>query len=270
MLNKITEIKPLVTRTYTFPLQEAFEVLPAAQRLADDEWKPLPERFLEGVEFVSRFTGSDINDRSAAYLPLAHVMGAKAFATDNKTLVEYDLGGAAPFDMHLASGDVRLLRAFGGSPSQVGEAFDPRTDESWLCFRWATGATLALPMRSMTIPDALTSMVASLDWSDMNEVDDQWRSQIVGQFSVKPARNESDLLHIYPDRIETAPDGHHPLVCLAVATHSPVYTVYDRARFIPAVKLADQIKFIGTSESSRLLFCTGNARGVLASFRVQA
>lgn len=92
-MNKIAEIKPLVTRTYTFPLQEAFEELPPAQRLADDEWKPLPERFLEGVEFVSRFTGSDINDRSATYLPLAHVMGEKASATDNKTLVEYDLGG---------------------------------------------------------------------------------------------------------------------------------------------------------------------------------
>ena len=190
-MNKIAEIKPLVTRTYTFPLQEAFEELPPAQRLADDEWKPLPERFLEGVEFVSRFTGSDINDRSATYLPLAHVMGEKASATDNKTLVEYDLGGTAPLDMHLASGDVRLLRAFGESPSHVGEALDPRTDESWLSIRWTTGATLAVPKRSAAIPDALSSMVASLDWSAMYEVDDQWRSQIVGQFSVIQAASST-------------------------------------------------------------------------------
>ncbi|TDL78124.1 hypothetical protein E2L08_12555 [Palleronia sediminis] len=264
-MNKIEEITPSVSRTYNLPLVEDCSRLPEAPRFQDNDWKPLPERFLAGIEFASRFTAIPVNGPHTNYIAAIHVSDTRAIATDNKTLVEFDLGGEVAYDMSLTVQDMRVLRSFGASPSHVGR-LDGR--DIRLHFRWATGTALALRPMGRTAPAVAKSMVTNFDWSDMNPVDAHWRGQIVGQFSIKPVRDTSDLLHVHPDRIESSTYTDESQVCLPFTTHSPVYTVYDRPQIIRAIKIAERIKFVERAEGTYFLFCAEKIRGVLASMVV--
>ncbi|KAF0677150.1 hypothetical protein [Profundibacterium mesophilum] len=104
----------------------------------------------------------------------------------------------------------------------------------------------------------------------MNSVDAHWRGQIVDQFSVRPDRDHTDLLHVYPDRIESPAYGSQSQVCLPIATHSPVYTVYERSRIIQVIKIAEQVKFVERPEGTCFLFSAENIRGVVSSMAVRA
>lgn len=266
-MNQIADIKPIVSRTYSLPLVEDCSGLPEAPRFKDNEWKPLPERFLTGIEFVSRFTAVPVNGPHTYHIAAIHVSGKRAVATDGKTLVEFDLGGAVPCDMSLTVKEMRVLRAFGASASHVSK---PRGNDSRLHFRWVTGASLTLKPTGHTAPAPVKSLVAKFDWSDMNPVDAYWRGQIVGQFSVKPDRDQTDLLHVQPDRIESSAYGSQSQVCLPITTHSPVYTVYERPRIIQAIKNAELVKFVERPEGTLLLFSAENIRGVVSSMAVRA
>lgn len=266
-MNQIVDIKPIVSRTYSLPLVEDFSGLLEFPRLIDDKGKPLPERFLAGIEFASRFTAVPADGPHTYYIAAIHVSGRRATTTDGKTLVEFELGGAVPYDMSLTVQEMRVLRSFGASPSHVSK---PRGTDNRLHFRWATGASLALKPTGHTAPAPVKSMVAKLDWSDMNPVDALWRGQIVGQFSIKPDRDQTDLLHIYPDRIESSAYGSQSQVRLPITTHSPVYTVYERPRIIQAIKIAEQVKFVERPEGTLFLFSAKNIRGVVGSMVVRA
>lgn len=107
-------IEPGVSRSFDLPLEtlrqdiegldESREREPLTYSLPafDGEWHPLPERFLDGIDFASRLTGSEVV-----------VAEGKAYATDNLIAVEYDTGEACPFKLTLRTEDVRAIKAFG-------------------------------------------------------------------------------------------------------------------------------------------------------------
>lgn len=266
-MNQIADIEPAVSRTYNLPLVEDCSFLPEAPRFKDNKWKPLPERFLAGIEFASRFTAVPVDGPQTYYIAAIHVSGKRATTTDGKTLVEFDLGGAVPCDMSLTVQEMRVLRAFGTSPSHVSKLSGT---DSRLHFRWVTGASLALKPTGYTAPPAVRSLVAKLEWSGMTPVDALWRGQIVGQFSVKPDRDQTDLLYVHPDRIESSAYGSQSQVRLPLTTHSPVYTVYDRPQIIRAIKIAEQVKFVERPEGTFFQFSAENIRGVVSSMAVRA
>lgn len=60
-MKRATNIVPSISRAYTLPLKVFDGDLLRVDAPQADDWHPLPERFLEGIDFASRFTGSAPN-----------------------------------------------------------------------------------------------------------------------------------------------------------------------------------------------------------------
>lgn len=95
----------------------------------DTKWQTLPERFFDGITFASHFTGSAkgySSDRE--YVERVHCSDGKAFATDNQSLVEYDIGATPAFA--LESKRVAMLKSFGDAPTRISveEGGNPRLE----------------------------------------------------------------------------------------------------------------------------------------------
>lgn len=267
-MNQVSKIEGAgsVSRVFNLPLETFDSELLQADAPPTDDWHALPDRFLNGIDFASRFTGSAPKKSRKKKKPskaevakpihCVHCHDGKVYATDNKLVIEYDVG---EYDLSfaLSVGQVRLIKAFGAAPSlvDVGEA---------LHFRWDNGQSLSLchsPNRSVD----LGQLFDPHDWNDLHRISDDWRAQVIGHFSFKPVRNNDGLMQIYPDRITGGVFDNRPDTELRIETHTAREVVFEQATLLNAVKIATEIKFVHDGDHSRLLFRGENVRGIAAS-----
>lgn len=258
-------IEPVVSRSFDLPLEtlrkdiEGFdetrdcELVAYSLPTSDGEWHPLPEKFLDGIDFASRLTGSEVV-----------VADGKAYASDNLIAVEYDIGDACPFKLTLRAEDVRAVKAFGTSPSHAfwsGGYLEPQQ------FMWSNGGRLQIPDRTLG-KDIATRVRALLDgfgWNDLHEVDAAWRAQIAGHFAFKTVRNEEGLLRIRPGRIAGGVFDNRPDTELIIETFTDREVQFTKAIFFRVLKVATSIKFVYDGDRTWMLFRGENVRGVAAS-----
>lgn len=239
-------IEPSVSRTFSLPLQAFGSKLVTFSLPHADKWHALPARFLDGIDFASRLLGSKV-----------YVADGKALTTNNKVAIEYDMAVECPVDLSLTVKEVRAIKAFGSSPSRA-SVLDKQQ------FKWANGSSLALSSSSRR-DDAIIKLLDSHDWRDLHAVNEQWRAQIIGHFSFKAIRGESDLLTLFPDRIVGGIFYGRPHTELRIETHTERQVVFEKAVLLKALKVATEIKFIHDGDHCRLLFRGENLRGVAAS-----
>ena len=270
-VNQFREIKDgdCVSRVFNLPLGTSDGDPMHMDAPPTSDWHPLPERFLEGIDFASKFIGT-AKGRSAGWrkVEFAHVMSGKVFATNNLLIVEHDIG-RCDLTCTLTLKQVRMIKAFGATPTHavvVGET----TSERILHFKWADGNRLSL-RHSFDPASELSDLFDSYDWEGFAHVDDEWRAQVVGHFSFKPLRDNDGLLTVYPDRITGGIFDNRPDTELLIETHSGREVAFEQATFLKAVKIASGMKFIHDGDHSRLLFKGEHTRGIAASrHRVQS
>lgn len=271
------KIEPGISRVFSLPLETFDGKLLHFNAPQADDWYALADRFLDGIAFASRFTGSVPMTSRKKKKPsevevtrpihCVHVHDGKAYATDNKLVIEYDVGECKP-SFALSVPQVRMIKAFGVAPSKVsvGESVH---------FRWDSeqrehDRILSLrhsPNRSVD----LSQLFDPYDWSDLHSLSDDWRAQVIGHFSFKPIRDNDGLMQIYPDRIAGGIFDHRPDTELRIETHTAREVVFEQAPLLNAVKIATEIKFVHDRDHSRLLYKGKNVRGIAASrYRVQS
>ncbi|MCB1469589.1 MAG: hypothetical protein KDK08_21145 [Rhizobiaceae bacterium] len=199
-LKHAKNIVPNVSRVFTLPLETlGGKSLAFDPPVAESAWHPLPDRFLEGIELVSRFTGSAKGRSPASWkLEFVHVLGGKVIATNNKVVVEY-IAGECDLACTLTVKQARMIKAFGQGPTHAtiqGETIHDRK----LHLKWKNGNRLAFP-QPQSPADELKKLFSPYDWDDLSPVEDDWQSQVIGHFSFKPVRDNDGLMSIYPDRI---------------------------------------------------------------------
>lgn len=255
-----------VSRVFNLPLETFDGELLHSDVPPTGNWHALPDGFLNGIDFASRFTGSSPKASRKKKKPseadfarpihYVHFHEGKVYATDNKLVIEYD-AGECDLSFALSVGQVRLIKAFGVAPSQadVGEAVH---------FKWDNGQRLSLshsPNRSVD----LGQLFGPHDWNDLHCISDDWQAQVIGHFSFKPVRNNDGLMQLYPDRITGGVFDNRPDTELSIETHTAREVVFEQATLLKAVKIATEIKFVHEGEHSRLLFRGENVRGIAAS-----
>ncbi|WP_432448919.1 hypothetical protein [Aliiroseovarius marinus] len=267
-VNQLREIKNgnEVSRVYRLPLKAFDGELMCFDAPQADNWYLLPERFLEGIDFASRFTGSAPKtsrkkkkpSKAEATTPIncVHLHDGKTYATDNKLVIEYDTG-ECDLSFSLSVRQVRLIKAFGTAPSQVSVGETAH-------FRWENGSSLSLchsPNRSVD----LSQLFDPHDWNDLHSISNDWQAQVIGHFSFKPVRDNDGLMQIYPDRITGGVFDNRPDTELRIETHTAHEVAFEQATLLNAIKIATEIKFVHDGDHSRLLFRGKNVRGIAAS-----
>ena len=268
-LKHSANIEPVVSRSFDLPLEtlrkdiEGLDETPERELLTfslptfDGEWHPLPERFLDGIDFASNFVGSEHSFWGGKFC-YVHVAGSKVYATSNTEMVEYDMGEACALNFELPAKQVQVIRSFGVSPSHVavGEGFG---------FRWSGGQRLTMPLYTAYLADTLRQFLDGFDWSDLHDVNETWRKRIAGHFAFKTMRDQEGRLYVRPGQIAGGVFDNRPDTKLPIDTFTDREVQFPKAVFLKVVKVATSIKFVYDGDHSRLLFRGENVRGVAAA-----
>ena len=238
-------------------------------------WHRLPDRFLEGIELLAKFAGKvkdlpggQFADRrqvqEGEYIFFVHVRGAKALATDNATLIEFDLGSSAHLDFSLNAKHIRALKAFGTSPESCGD-----TSHFGIAFKWPSGNIVTLKNRHR-FQKPRTDYLDQWGWDNFHAVSDHWRNQIIGHFSFRPTAGETGILHITPSGFSSGLLDNDPAQKLSVPTHCQVNLQFQKKRFLDVIKVASEIKFVHEDDRDLLLFKGERIRGVATALNWRA
>lgn len=263
-MKHVAEIEPAIRRTFTLPLELCDgALLTFDEPAAPEEWHPLPERFLPAVELASKFIGSSKGQSSGWWkVDYAHLFSGRVIATNNKAAVEIEVG-QCHIDLTLTAKQVRMIKAFGAAPSQAAYCGTTDQDRS-LHFGWANGSHLVFERPKPPSLD-LGNLFAPYDWTGFEQVEEDWRDQVLGHFSFKPVRGNTGLVSVYPDRITSGIFDNRPDTELRVETGVGREVEFEKAIFLNAVKVAAEKKFVHDGDHSRLLFKGENVRGVVVS-----
>lgn len=258
-MNQVAKIEKSSSagRIYNLPLESwSGELLSYEPPCTETEWHALPERFLDGLIFASRFAG-----REKTYVDYLQVLGSKVYATDNITLVEYDMGAeTAPYLSHTAM-QVAKIKAFGDCPTHAS------ADAERQHLKWANGNHLAFALENLTYPNKVEEFDALFDaeeWNNFQKVDAGWRDQIIGHFSFKPMRDNDGLMYFTPDRIVGGVFDDRPDTQLTIETYTRGEVTFEQAQFLRVLKIAKEIRFVHEKDHARLLFKAENVRGIVA------
>lgn len=254
-MNQVAKIEGLTGQAYRLPFAHRSDPFTFTPPAADTEWHPLPD-ILDGITFATRFTGSSKGyGEDRAHLDHVHVARGKVFAADTKCLVEYDVGECPDFSILPVR--VAQIKAFGEAPSHV--SLDQR-----LKLKWSNGNTLITRFRTFSRKiDAFEKLLAAHEWDDFVTMDPDWRDQIIGQFSYKPARENEGLIHFTPDRIVGGPEDKRPTTQLPTVTHAQADVTFHQMQLLRALKVADALKFVHGDGVSHFLFKAENVRGIM-------
>jgi hypothetical protein len=109
-----------------------FPELPEIGCRPSGRWVPVPPGFRAALQIASKFTGA----HNAIYPWLKHVylIAGKLYASDNRCIIEIDLGDSSFGDAHLISHDVKLVRARGGDPCEA------QLDQTCISLAWPDGS----------------------------------------------------------------------------------------------------------------------------------
>ncbi|MEL6467871.1 MAG: hypothetical protein AAFQ58_23150 [Pseudomonadota bacterium] len=254
-------IAPNVSRDFTLPLEVyGGELLTFELPDLGGEWQPLPEHFLEGISFTSRFTAS--GSHYPWWMQTVHVFGGSIIGTNNRAIVEYS-AGEGELECALSVKQVRLIKAIGSRPTQVNTPARPTADK-YLHFKWQNGSRLALS-RLMRPEQRLRKLFSRVAWNEFSAVDENWRAQILGHFSFKPIKDNSGLITIYPERVTGGVFDNRADIELPIKTPTEREVVFEQAHLLSVLKVASEIKFIHEGDHSKLLFKADNVRGFLAA-----
>lgn len=263
-VNQVAKIEAMTGGTYSLPFApRSADFLAITQPAADTEWQPLPD-ILDGITFATRYVGdSKAHGHWRDYLDHVHIARGKVFATDGICLVEYDVGECPDFSVLPLR--VAQIKAFGASPSHV--SFDSR-----LKLKWSNGNILITQFRTYPkIIDKMARVLGEHDWDGFVPMDPDWRDQIIGQFSYKPAPPKAEtggtnegFIHFAPDRIVGGPYDHKPSIQLRIVTHAQADVTFRQKHLLRVLKIADEFKFAHGEGVSYFLFKAPKLRGVVA------
>ncbi|MFT4784262.1 MAG: hypothetical protein ACI9IV_002005, partial [Paracoccaceae bacterium] len=250
-MNQVAKIEKSLGRmfcpTHSTIGDELHEIkLPASRT----KWVELPKRFIDGITFASRFTGNAKGytvDR--AYIERVNGAHGTVYASDNRTVVEYNIGSSRAFT--ITPKRIALLKSFGDAPSHMS------AEENHLRFKWSSGNFLTFG-NALTPTDELTRKIGVLfdahDWNDFRKMDSTWRDQIVGHFSYKLDRDNDGLIHFAPDRIVGGRSDYRPDTQLSIETHVGKDVTFEQKQLLRAFKVAEEFKFAHGEDASYFLF----------------
>ena len=95
------------------------------------EWSAVPSGFLDALLKASKFTGK--HNGINPWTKYVYLVAGKLYATDNRCIVEIDLGDQSFGDGYFISNDLKLLRARGGDPCEL------QLNETYISFAWSDG-----------------------------------------------------------------------------------------------------------------------------------
>lgn len=258
-MNQVAKIEGLTGQAYRLPFAHRsgpFKITPPTA----DNWHPLPD-ILDGITFAKAFVGSSkMWGLHREHLDHVHVARGKVFAYDLLCLIEYDVGECPDFSILPIR--VAQIAAFGEAPSHV------NLDQQ-LKLKWANGNYLITKFRTFPkIIDEFEKLLAAHDWDGFVQMDPDWRDQIIGQFSYKPApdrlgfpHNEG-LVYFTHDRIVGGPHDYQPDRQLRIVTHANADVAFKQKQLLRALKVADEFKFVH-GDVSYFLFKAANMRGLM-------
>jgi len=256
-VNQVAKIEKSLGRVFCPPhsifVDELREIVPPT----DTDWQALPERFLDGITFVSRFTGNANHIPERGYVERVHCSGGKAYATDGQSLVEYGMGASPSFSIQPAK--IALLKSFGDAPTHIGVEGNRQQ------YKWASGnyLTTATGFEDGKVVEKFIQVFDAHDWDDFRKMDSAWRDQIVGHFSYKLARDNDGMIHFAPDRIVGGRFDNHPDTQLSIETYVEKNVTFEQKQLLRALKVAEEFKFVHGDDASHFLFKAENVRGMV-------
>jgi hypothetical protein len=258
-VNQVAKIEKSLGRVFCPPhvpsCDPPREIVPPT----DTDWVALPERFLDGITFASRFSGSSANQAFRfEIVGSVHCSNGKAYGTDNRTIVEFDMGTAPA--LYLTPKQIARIAQFGAPTHMSGE-------RHCLNFKWANGNMLTV--RGQVIEnksDKFCELFDAHDWDGFRKMDADWRDQIVGHFSYKPNRDNDGLIHFASDRIVGGRTDNHPDTQLTIETYVEQDVTFEQKQLLRALKVAKEFKFVH-GDASYFLFKAENVRGFVVLSR---
>jgi len=259
-VNQVAKIEKSLGRvfclTHSTLGEQLHKITPPA---ADTEWQPLPERFLSGITFASRFTGSANYFPDRSYVERVHGSDGKAYATDGQSLVEYDIGAAPAFALEPKR--IAMIKSFGDAPTHISVEGDRQQ------FKWANGNYLTIGDSRSPVDEQAVERICKVfdahDWADFRKVDANWRDQIIGFCSFKVARENDGLIHFTPDRIVGGRFDNFPDMQLTIETYAECDVTFEQKQLLRVLKVADEFKFVHGEDVSHFLFKAENVRGMV-------
>lgn len=279
-MNDVAQIERTTAsgRSFRLPLEMyQGQLVEAEMPRVEVNWSALPDCYLDGIDFASRFLGTGKGrSKSYGHVELVHVDGSKIYGGDNLTLVEYVIGGNFPYHAH-TSKDVRILKGL-GSPTHLSldtpqeKAPDSGEINRFEHFKSANGnrlSRLSPDLYFESYPKQFDALFDGHDWSEMSEITDDWRAQVVGAFSSKPISGNDGLLHFTSDSIVGGIFDNRPDIELRIETFAKGAACFEQSQFLRMIKVAQKIKFVHSQDQVRVLFTFENGRGIVAG-RIQS
>jgi len=258
-VNQVAKIEKSLGRVFCPPHVPSCDAPREIVPPTDTDWVALPERFLDGITFASRFIGNANHIPERGYVERVHCADGKAFATDGQSLVEYGMGASPSFSLQPAK--IALLKSFGEAPTQIGVE-DVR---QW--FKWANGNYLTIGGSRSSIDERAVERICTVfdahDWDNFRKMDSAWRDQIIGHFSYKLARENVGMIHFASDRIVGGRFDSHPDTQLSIETYVEQDVTFEQKQLLRAFKVAEEFRFVHGDGASHFQFKAANVRGMV-------